>query len=105
MLKGPEKEASFHGACLSRRYEDELLSLPSAAAEILVLSFQQCFLAEPFLTGFLESRALSPVTYKKFKPTVLVFICLGNNIPTSGLKQYVFIALLLLLNCGVGEDS
>ena len=105
MLKGPEKEASFHGACLSRRYEDEVLSLPPAAAEVLVLSFQQCFLAEPFLTGFLESRALSPVTYKKFKPTVLVFICLGNNIPTSGLKQYVFIALLLLLNCGVGEDS
>ena len=40
MLKGPEKEASFHGACLSRRYEDEVLSLPSAAAEILVLSSQ-----------------------------------------------------------------
>ena len=57
-----------------------------------------------FSQVFLKAR-LSPVTYKKFKPTVLVFICLGNNIPTSGLKQYVFIALLLLLNCGVGEDS
>ena len=59
MLKGSEKEASFHGACLPRRYEDEVLSLPPAAAEVLALSFQQCFLAEPFLTGFLESRALS----------------------------------------------
>ena len=95
MLKGPEKEASSHEACLSSRCEDQVLSLPPAAADILVLSSQQCFLAEPFLTGFLESRALSSVTYKKFKPTVLVFICLVNNIPTSGLKQYVFIALLL----------
>ncbi|MXQ99665.1 hypothetical protein E5288_WYG019000 [Bos mutus] len=33
MLKGPEKEASFHEACLCRRREDEVLSLPSAAAE------------------------------------------------------------------------
>ena len=40
MLKGPEKEASSHGACLSRRREDEVLSLPPAAAEILVLSSQ-----------------------------------------------------------------
>ena len=64
MLKGPEKEASSHGACLSRRYEDEVLSLPPAAAEVLVLSFQQCFLAEPFLTGFLESKALSSYIQK-----------------------------------------
>ena len=48
--KGPEKEASFHEDCLSRRYEDEVLSLPPASAEILVLSSHQCFLAEPFLT-------------------------------------------------------
>ena len=95
MLTGPEKEASSHEACLSSRYEDEVLSLPSAAAEVLVLSSQQCLLAEPFLTVFLESRAVSPVTYKRFKPTVLVSICLGNNIPTSGLKQCVFTALLL----------
>ena len=40
MLKGPEKEASSHGACLSSRREDEVLSLPRAAAEILVLSPQ-----------------------------------------------------------------
>ena len=65
MLKGPEKEASSHEACLSSRREDGVLSLPSAAAEVLVLSSQQCFLAEPFLTVFLESRALCPVTYKK----------------------------------------
>ena len=65
MLKGPEKEASSHGACLSRRYEDEVLSLPSAAAEILVLSFQQCFLAEPFLTVFLEIRAHPSGTYSR----------------------------------------
>ena len=95
MLKGREKEASSHRACLSSRHEDEVLSLPPAAAEVLVLSFQQCFLAEPFLTVFLESRAVSPVTYKRFKPTVLVSICLGNNIPTSGLKQCLFTALLL----------
>ena len=62
MLKGPEKEASSHEACLSSRREDEVLSLPSAAAEDLVLSSQQPFLAEPFFTVFLESRALSPVT-------------------------------------------
>ena len=94
MLKGPEKEASSHGACLSSRHEDEVLSLPSAAAEVLVLSSQQCFLAEPFLTVFLESRALSPVTYKKFKPTVLVSVCFPNNLPTSGLQQHIFISLL-----------
>ena len=40
MLKGPEKEASSHEACLSSRREDEVLSLPRAAAEILVLSPQ-----------------------------------------------------------------
>ena len=40
MLKGPEKEASSHGACLSSRREDEVLSLPRAAFEILVLSPQ-----------------------------------------------------------------
>ncbi|XP_040091003.1 antigen WC1.1-like [Oryx dammah] len=40
MLKGPEKEASSHGTCLSSRREDEVLSLPPAAAEILVLSSQ-----------------------------------------------------------------
>ena len=61
-----------------------MLSLPPAAAEVLVLSSQQCFLAEPFLTVFLENRALSPVTYKKLKPTVLI----------SGLQQHIFISLL-----------
>ena len=50
MLKGLEKEASSHGACLSSKREDEVLSLPPAAAEIVVLFSQQCFLAEPFLT-------------------------------------------------------
>ena len=50
MLKGPDKEASSRGACLPSRREDEVLSLPPAAAEILVLSSQQCFLAELFLT-------------------------------------------------------
>jgi hypothetical protein len=40
MLKGPEKEASSHGACLSSRREDEVPSLPRAAFEILVLSPQ-----------------------------------------------------------------
>ena len=40
MLKGPEKEASYHEACVSNRGEDEVLSLPPAAAEILVLSSQ-----------------------------------------------------------------
>ena len=94
MLKGAEKEASSHGACLSSRHEDEVLSLPSAAAEVLVLSSQQFFLGEPFLTVFLESRALSPVTYKKFKPTVLVSVCFLNNLPTSGLQQHIFISLL-----------
>ena len=49
MLKGPEKDCPSHGACVSSRREDEVLSLPPAAAEILVLSSQQCFLAEPFL--------------------------------------------------------
>ena len=65
MLKGAEKEASSHEACLSSRREDEVLSLPSAAAEVLVLSSQQCFLAEPFLTVFLDSRALSLQLYTK----------------------------------------
>ena len=50
MLKGLEKEASSHGACVSSRREDEVLSLPPAAAEIVVLFSQYCFLAEPFLT-------------------------------------------------------
>ena len=36
MLKGPEKEASSHGACLSNRREDGVLSLPPEAAEILI---------------------------------------------------------------------
>ena len=40
MLKGPEKEASSRGACLPSRGEDEVLSLPPAADEILVLSSQ-----------------------------------------------------------------
>ena len=71
-----------------------MLSLPSAAAAVLVLSSQQCFLAGPFLTVFLESRALSPVTYKKFKPAVLVSVCFPNNLPTSGLQQHIFICLL-----------
>ena len=65
MLKGPEKKCSSHGACVSSRGEDEVLSLPSAAAEDLVLSSQQCFLAEPFFTVFLESRALSLQLYTK----------------------------------------
>ena len=71
-----------------------MLSLLPAAAEDLVLSSQQCFLAEPFFTVFLESRALSPVTYKKIKPTVLVSVCFPNNLPISGLKQHIFISLL-----------
>ena len=40
MLKRPEKEASSYGACLSSRLEDEVLSLPPAAAETLVFSPQ-----------------------------------------------------------------
>ena len=40
MLKASEKEASSHRTCLSSRREDEVLSLPPAAAEILVLSPQ-----------------------------------------------------------------
>ena len=71
-----------------------MLSLPSAAAEVLVLSSQQCFLVEPFLTVFLKSRALSPVAYNKFKPAVLVSVCFPNNLPTSGLKQHIFISFL-----------
>ena len=94
MLKGPEKEASSHETCLCSRREDEVLSLPSASAEVLVLSSQQCFLAEAFLTVFLESRALSPVTYKKFEPMVLVSVCFPNNLPISGIKQHIFISLL-----------
>ena len=84
MLKGPAKEASSHGACLSSRREDDVLSLPPAAAADLVISSQQCFLAEPIFTVFLESRALSPVTYKKFKPTVLVSVCFSNNFKLVG---------------------
>ena len=38
MLKGPEKEASSHEASVSSRCEEEVLSLPPAAAMILVLS-------------------------------------------------------------------
>ena len=49
MLKGPEKEASSHGACLSSRREDEVLSLPPAAAEILVLSSWQSLFSQFFL--------------------------------------------------------
>ena len=81
MLKGREKEASSHGACLSSRREDEVLSLPPAAADVFVLSSQQCFLAEPFLTVFLESRAVSPVTYKRFK--TLVGMLLPKQMETS----------------------
>ena len=40
MLKGPEKEAFSHGAHLSSRREDEVLSVSPAATEILVLSSQ-----------------------------------------------------------------
>ena len=40
MLKGLEKEASSHGACVSSRREDEVLSLPPAAAETVVLFSQ-----------------------------------------------------------------
>ena len=40
MLKGPEKEPSSHGARLSSRREDEVLSVPPAATEILVFSSQ-----------------------------------------------------------------
>ena len=40
MLKGPEKEASSHGACLSNRHEDWVLKLPPEAAEILVFYSQ-----------------------------------------------------------------
>ena len=40
MLKRPEKEASSYGACLSSRLEDQVLSLPPAAAETLVFSPQ-----------------------------------------------------------------
>ena len=65
MLKGPEKEASSHEACVSNRGEDEVLSLLPAAAEVLVLSSQQCFLAESFLTVFLEIRAHPPGTYSR----------------------------------------
>ena len=39
MLKGPEKEASSHGACLSNSREDEVLSLSPAAADDFILSF------------------------------------------------------------------
>ena len=93
MLKGPEKDCPSHGACVSSRCEDEVLSFPSAAAEDLVLSSQQPFLAEPFFTVFVESRALSPVTYKKFKPMIIVSICFSNNLPISGLKQHILISL------------
>ena len=64
MPKGPENEASSHVACLSSRREDEVLSLPPAAAADLVVSSQQCFLAEPIFTVFLESRALSSYIQK-----------------------------------------
>lgn len=49
MLKGPEMEASSHGSDLSSRREDWVLSLPPVAADLLVLSSQQSFLAELFL--------------------------------------------------------
>ena len=54
MLKGPEKEASSHGACLSSRREDEVLSLPPAAAEILVLSSWQSLFSQFFLKAGLS---------------------------------------------------
>ena len=57
MLEGLQKEASSHGACLSSRCEDEVLSFPPAAADVLVLSSQQCFLTEPVLTTPVESWA------------------------------------------------
>ena len=96
MLKGPEKEASSHEACLYSSREDEVLSLSPAAADDLILSFEQCFLAEAFLTVFLESRALSTVTYKNFKPMVLVSVCFPKNLPISGLKQHNIYFLTLL---------
>ena len=40
MQKGLEKGASSHGACLFSSREEEVLSLPPAAAEILVLFSQ-----------------------------------------------------------------
>ena len=70
-----------------------MLSLLPAAAEDLVRPSQQCFLAELFFTVFLESRAPSPVTYKNFKPMVIVSVCFSNNLPISGLKQHIFISL------------
>ena len=97
MPKAPEKEAYSHGACVSSRCEDEVLSLPPAAAEDLFLSSPQCFLAEIYIyifTVFVESKALSPVTCKNFKPTVLVSICFPNSLPISDLKQHIFISLL-----------
>ena len=39
MMKGPEKEASSHEACLSNSREDEVLSLSPAAADDFILSF------------------------------------------------------------------
>ena len=65
MLKGPEKDCPSHGACVSSRCEDEVLSFPSAAAEDLVLSSQQPFLAEPFLQFFLKA-GLSLQLHQKF---------------------------------------
>ena len=65
MLKGPEKDCPSHGACVSSRREDEVLSLPFAAAEDLVLSSQQPFLAEPFLQFFLKA-GLSLQLHQKF---------------------------------------
>ena len=48
-----------------------------------------------FLQFFLKAGlSLSPVTYKKFEPTVLVSVCFPNNLPISGLKQHIFISLL-----------
>ena len=70
-----------------------MLSLLPAAAEDLVRPSQQCSLAELFFTVFLESRAPSPVTYKNFKPMVIVSVCFSNNLPISGLQQHIFISL------------
>ena len=89
MLKGPEKEASSYGACLFSRCEDEVLSFPSAAAEVLALSSQQCFSCiqgSPFL--YIEQRSL--------KATVLVFVCsITKCYIVSGLKQHIYFLTLL----------
>ena len=67
MLKGPEKDCPSHGACVSSRREDEVLSLPFAAAEDLVLlssvswqsRFSQ-FLLKAGLSLQLHTKNLNP---------------------------------------------